>query len=280
MHNTIADTKYGKVIYSPDDIWLGRSLGIYGEYSELECGLFKRLIEPGNVAIDCGANIGYFTLQYSHLVGAEGYVYSYEPQRLMYYTLCGNVAVNGRENVCCLQMAAGAAPGMSHIKSEPRDGMDNWGGDKVGDEGELIAISTIDQLNLVRCDFIKADVEGMEADVVRGAASTIAKFRPFLYLENDRGDVKVDGANLAYNTDLVDLVASQDYDIWFHRPPLFNPANHNRVSFNVFVFGTDKPNEYGQFVSQNMLCAPRERNFQAVIDTWEDAPAFQCITLP
>ena len=47
---------------------------------------------------------------------------------------------------------------------------------------------TLDSLDLPACHFLKVDVEGMEADVVRGARNTIDTYRPLMYLENDRDE--------------------------------------------------------------------------------------------
>ena len=44
---------------------------------------------------------------------------------------------------------------------------------------------------LNRVDLIKIDVEGMEGRVIDGALKTISRFKPLLYVENDRADKSV-----------------------------------------------------------------------------------------
>jgi hypothetical protein len=105
-------------------------------------------------------------------------------------------------------------------------------------EGERVAVVTIDGLGLSRCDLIKVDVEGMEHAVVRAAAATIARFKPFLYVENDRQD---------RSAELVALVDRLGYAMYWHFPPLFNPNNHDG----------NPVNEFGEVASMNMLCVHR-----------------------
>jgi tetratricopeptide (TPR) repeat protein len=94
---------------------------------------------------------------------------------------------------------------------------------------------TIDSLGLKECALIKIDVEGMELEVLQGANDTITRFKPILYLENDRYEQKV-----------VAFLSALHYDCYFHTPPLFNPRN----------FRGEKKNVFGSSVSVNLLCHP------------------------
>eukprot|EP00935_MAST-01C_sp_MAST-1C-sp1_P001780 g1780.t1 len=98
---------------------------------------------------------------------------------------------------------------------------------------KIQALISVDSLQLSALDFMKVDVEGMELQVLRGANATIARFKPVLYVENDRFDTRV-----------VDLLAALQYRCFFHTPPIFNPQNWRAERKNVFE---------GQ-VSINLLC--------------------------
>ena len=52
--------------------------------------------------------------------------------------------------------------------------------------GKTVPIVRIDDLRLDDCHFLKIDVEGMEKTVLAGAVDTIRRFRPILYVEDDR----------------------------------------------------------------------------------------------
>jgi hypothetical protein len=114
-----------------------------------------------------------------------------------------------------------------------------------------VPVMTIDGLCLPRCDFIKIDVEGMERAVLAGAVATIARCKPFLYVENDRAD---------RSAELIRFLDRLGYAMYWHKPPLYNPKNYAGNPHNVF----------GGLVSGNMLCAHRDvptciKGFDAVV---------------
>src|SRR5258708_33505318 len=140
--------------------------------------------------VEVGANVGMLTVPLARLAGPGGKVIAFEPQRIVYQMLCGNVALNALSNVIAHNSAAGRAAGSITVPPVDYGNMGNFGGVSLGGsaEGETVALVTIDQLGLAKCDFMKIDVEGMELDVLEGAATTLQQFRPRLYVENDRGD--------------------------------------------------------------------------------------------
>jgi Methyltransferase FkbM domain len=77
-------------------------------------------------------------------------------------------------------------------------------------------------------------VEGMELAVLRGAEQTIKKFRPVLYVENDRAEK---------SAELIQYLQSLGYVLYWHLPPLFHPDN----TFQ------NRTNHFGGIVSINML---------------------------
>jgi hypothetical protein len=98
---------------------------------------------------------------------------------------------------------------------------------------------TIDALELDACHIIKLDVAGMETDALRGAAATIRRCRPILYVENDREP---------RSAELIGLLQSFGYRLYRHLPPLYSAGN----------FRDDPENIFGDTVSVNMLCIPAE----------------------
>lgn len=143
----------------------------------------------GKDIIDVGANNGSFSIDFSHLVGDEGKVHSFEPQRIIYYQLCGNVFMNGIDNVYCYNNAVGDTH--EDVKIEKpnyyNDGFVNFGDVKVQnslqDNFEYVKCTTLDSFDFKDVVFIKIDVQGYEPYVLRGAVETIKKHRPYLYVE-------------------------------------------------------------------------------------------------
>jgi FkbM family methyltransferase len=238
--NTLGRLRYGQVIYNRNDVCIGRSIELYGEYSGLETSVFNQLLAPGQLVIDAGANIGVHTLFFAKKVGHAGRVLAFEPQRLLFQTLCGNMALNSITNAWCWNMALGDEPGDIGIPSPDPTQRADFGGVSAGDceGGERVAVTTIDNFELPRCDFIKIDVEGMEEQVLRGAEQTIRRSRPILYVECDRP---------GREASLLRYLDSLGYRMFWHRPPLFNPHNFHEYRDNVF----------GETASNNLLCFDR-----------------------
>jgi hypothetical protein len=93
--------------------------------------------------------------------------------------------------------------------------------------------------NLARLRLLKVDVEGMELDVLEGSRELILRTRPILYVENDRP---------ARSEALVASLRALSYDLYWHTPRLFNPANY---------FG-NRENVFGGTLSTNILGVPLE----------------------
>ena len=240
--NDLALAKHGYLLYNRNDIYIGRAIERYGEYGELEAGLFKQICHPADVVIEVGANIGAHTVLFAKLVGEHGRVYAYEPQQVVFQTLCANMALNSITNVECFHAAAGAEPGHVKIPDIHYHTEGNFGGVSVDafSNGRRVSVVTLDDsLSLRRCRLIKIDVEGWEHQVLTGAEQTIAKHRPVLHVENDRLD---------RSARLIELLWSLDYRLAWHITPLFNPDN----------FAGEAENTYPGIVSVNMIGVPRE----------------------
>ena len=110
-HMRVKRCRDGLMLYNSSDTNIGRSLDLYGEYSYGEADLFARLLRAGMVAIDVGANIGCHTVTMARLVGPQGAVIAFEPQRIVYQNLCANIALNALANVHAINMAVAPAPG-------------------------------------------------------------------------------------------------------------------------------------------------------------------------
>jgi len=232
--------RHGTLLYNVHDRYVGRSLELYGEFSPGEADLFRQVVRPGDVVVEVGANIGAHTLYLAQLAGPAGRVVAFEPQRVVFQALCANMALNSVTNAHCHPRAVGRAPGTLLVPSLDYARPGNFGGLALGaaDRGEPVEVTTLDALGLDRCHFLKIDVEGMELDVLLGADRTIRRFRPLLYVENDREEK---------SAALVRHLDALGYELYWHRPMLFSPDNFLGNPENVF----------GRTVSKNMFCAPR-----------------------
>lgn len=235
--------KYGLMAYMPHDQYIGRSLDLYGEFSPGEAAFFSQVLKPGMTALDVGANAGAHSVLFALKVGPTGRVHAFEPQRAIFRLMCSNLTINGHMHAIPHHAAAGAEQGSLKVPPIDYSKSNNFGSLSLGswEMGEEVPIMTIDQLSLPQCHLIKADVEGMELSVLQGAAETIQRCRPVLYVENDRTD-KSPG--------LISFMLEANYRVYWHITPYYKPDNFFGNTDNVFQ-GT---------VSVNLLAFHREAN--------------------
>jgi FkbM family methyltransferase len=238
--NRVKECRYGMMVYNVNDAYIGRSLHEYGEFSQGEVDLFQQMVKPGMTVLEVGANIGAHTVWLAQAVGRNGTVVAFEPQRILFQTLCANLALNSITNVQCYWAAVGKAPGQIVVPPLDYARANNFGALSLGGHpyGEFVPVATIDGLNLTHCHVLKIDVEGMEQEVLEGAVQLIAAFAPLLYVENDR---------VEKSASLIRFIDSLGYNMYWHTPMYFSPQNFAGNSVNVF----------GGVVSKNMLCLPK-----------------------
>lgn len=225
----ILATHHGQMICDADDTYVGKALWALGHYSGEEMQLMCRLIEPGWLVVEAGSHIGTMTVPMARKCRT---LFAFEPQRLVFQMLCANLAMNSILNVRAFEQALGESDGICLV---PTEGAQNTGGVtlKGVTEGDQVMCRSVDSLGLPRLDLLKADVEGMELDVLRGARKTIAAFRPLLYLES-----------AADHEPLFEELETLGYDPYWHFPQLFIET---RSAIPTMV------------VSTNLLCYPKER---------------------
>jgi FkbM family methyltransferase len=170
-------------------------------------GLRRALHGDGVVAIDVGANIGVFTVDWAKAMTGWGSVIAIEAQEWLYYALAGNITLNNCFNVRAIHAAVMettqgpitmprpnyAAPGcFGGLQVKPIDQCETMGverSDSIGqpisyiDNLDHVCTLAIDDLPLQRIDLIKLDIEGMEIAALLGAQRTITQCKPILIIE-------------------------------------------------------------------------------------------------
>ncbi len=250
--NNLRPCRHGYLAYNARDLYVGKALELYGEFSESEVDVFRQLVRPGDTVLDIGANMGTHTIYFAQAVGPQGSVHAFEPQRMLFQLLCGNVALNSLANVYCHHAAVGDRSGSLLVPRLDFAVEQNLGGLSVEghQQGESVPLVTVDSLSLEACRLIKADVEGMELAVLKGAGQTIERFHPVLYVENDRED---------RSAELMRWIANLGYKMHWHQAALYNPDNYDRNPENVF----------GGTISLNLLCLHPETGI--AVTGFEDA---------
>jgi FkbM family methyltransferase len=147
------------------------------EHEPTTTKIFKAIIKQGDYVIDVGANIGYFSLLSSKLVGTEGMVWAFEPDKDNVKALINNVMLNKYENVRIRDEAVSDKTGQltlytsskesarhSLIKTKEHDGQTTVNVVKL--DSELFDLQK-------PIAFLKTDTEGNELGVLKSAQKLI-----------------------------------------------------------------------------------------------------------
>ena len=164
----------------------------YGSFEPHETAFVRATVQPGQVVLDIGANIGYYTLLMATLVGPEGRVHSFEPLEFLHAELVKSIAENRFEERCVAsRVALSQANGEIRIRHAPRT--INLGGGHIasgatppGHLDELCRTGRLDDdeaLREARVSFVKMDVEGAEPLVVEGGSALLARSHPTILSE-------------------------------------------------------------------------------------------------
>ncbi len=166
-------------VHDTDDEFISPSIRAEGIWEPAETRFFVATIRPGDFVVDIGANVGYYTLIASRLVGDHGRVLAIEPDPANATVLFRNLAENDVRNVRVFQGAASDHNGVERLY---RAGT-NQGDHRTYDSGdgrpsEQVAACRLDDLVgdwSHRVDFMKIDAQGAEAKILEGAAGTLRR---------------------------------------------------------------------------------------------------------
>jgi len=152
-------------------------LSIFGAYEPLETELVKKEVKKGDVALDIGANIGYYTLVLARIDG--GKVFAFEPDPSNFALLKKNVEANGYKNVVLVQKAVSNQTGRARLYLSPTTPADHRIFDS-GDGRQSVAIETVRLDDYFKnfngkIDFIKMDAQGAEGGVIQGMLNLLKK---------------------------------------------------------------------------------------------------------
>lgn len=204
-HGAMIVNRFDGVASEAGPYGVGHELLESGHFAAVELTDIAKLLAArrqsggdGVVALDIGANIGVYTLDMARLMTDWGSVLAFEPQERLFYALAGNIALNNAFNARPVCAAVGATTETIRIPQPDYRRAGSFGSISLRREddrqeagqpldyaaGVPVVQVTVDSLNLPRVDLLKIDVEGMELDVLAGAAETIARCRPALFVEH------------------------------------------------------------------------------------------------
>lgn len=159
-----------------------RQLADSGIYERETTNYFLKNVSEGDVVLDIGANIGYFTLIFASLVGTSGKVFSFEPEPSNFEILTKNVITNNFENVELHNVAVSDHTGEIELYlSEKAAGQHRiYKSKDVGENHIKVKTVKLDELlnkNLFsdKISFLKIDAEGSEFGILKGMETILSQ---------------------------------------------------------------------------------------------------------
>lgn len=173
---------------------MARRGGIYEHY--IFDYIKNKLDVRGKNIIDVGANFGFHSMEFADLVEG-GKVYAFEPQKLIYYQLCGNAILNGYENITAYNLAIGDV--CTNLKMENlqyhssnKINIGNAHLDAYYQTGyNTVDVKPLDSFEFDNISVIKIDVQGYEPKVLDGAIKTINRNKPVIFVEVEAPQLEI-----------------------------------------------------------------------------------------
>jgi len=167
-----------KLKINPNHSVLEMKLYLIGTYEPEVVGYLCDNLKEGMTVIDIGANIGLFSLIAADLVGSSGRVIAYEPYPETFTAFCSNIALNQYQNITAVQSAISSYGGKLQISvcsdCDLNTIVSSTNGDSIEVSCETLD-SSLEKLDVNKCDLIKIDIEGAELFAIQGMGRTLTR---------------------------------------------------------------------------------------------------------
>ena len=170
-----------------NDPGISRAIAITGTREQQLKYLLDRRVKPGDVVLDVGANIGYYTAMLATKVGPTGHVYAIEPEPRNFDLLKRNVALNNLEHVVdTFQMGASDKAGVEKLYVQARSNLHSFVGPNAehpaeGATGQWVDVPVVDLSSFIEgkrpINLLRMDIEGYEVEVLNGLEQAIVEGR-------------------------------------------------------------------------------------------------------
>ena len=241
---------FGSKILAPLDDYIGRAAYYCGELDRKISWICDRIVRPGDTVLDIGANIGMVTLLLSKLVGENGNVHSFEPNPKIKKMLEETLAHNQVSNVCLHPIALGEEQGLLELRIPSHNaGAASLIRNINSRDIDLVEVPVcplsdiITEKGIESIRLIKIDVEGFEAQVLRGGRKVLESIRPEAILFELNG--KIEGS--VANQPVIKILRDLGY-AFFSIPRCFV-----RMHLNSF-----DPDMSHQLIGHDFLAVPEE----------------------
>lgn len=212
-------TYNGHLYWLSRDGYLDNQIINFGIFEKETTEAIYQLVKEGDTVVDIGANIGYYTVILSKIVGSRGKVLAFEPTHHFRRVLKNNISVNKLINVEIIpygfsneeiSLNIDIGPSSATLHSPP-------GYDKILSQ-EKISLVTFNSFfknnNTKNIDFIKIDIDGHEPAFFDGAWDALSKYDPTIIFEISHLHYLQAGMTA---WDFYDKIISNNYNIFLEK---------------------------------------------------------------
>lgn len=168
-------------VHAKFDRFISREIAKTGEWEAFETELVHRFLRPGDVFVDIGANIGWYSIVAASVVGAAGRVYAFEPEKGNFEVAKHNIALNNLTNITLEQLGVSESPGFVPVYLSSDNQGDHrlygWEGAKVSDGVEVVTLAGYFAGLPDRIRLVKSDAQGSEGKIFTGIPDSFARDR-------------------------------------------------------------------------------------------------------
>lgn len=250
MEETPIKTKDNRNLLFPTKNASYRFVYFIGEYEPTITNIFRKLINSGDVCLDIGANVGWFTTLFQKLVGETGAVHAFEPIPQTFAMLSKNAAANKTsDNIFLNNLALGDVEKVIDLHLFP-DLPDGHASISTFEHQNfetfpcpMITLNNyLKDKNIKNVNFVKIDIEGAELMMLKGADKLFEQNVPPIF-EIEMALATSKGFGYVPN-DLIEFLKSKaDFDFY-----AIDEINGKMEKISGF-----KPDDIGA----NVLCLPQ-----------------------
>jgi FkbM family methyltransferase len=169
----------------PPSLFYRQRIARESRTGEPELAVLAELVPHGGIAVDAGANVGFFAYALATIADR---VLAFEPNPD--YALFARWMLRGRAEVREVALSDTSGHGTLYVPLSDKGALLHLAGSLKRTHSQFrniktydVEVRTLDELGLAHVRFLKADVEGCEREVLDGARATIARDRPIILLE-------------------------------------------------------------------------------------------------
>jgi len=212
----LAKIKNGyEILVMPNDTGISLELSVYGIHEPITTKIISKKLKKGMVCVDIGANIGYYALLESKIIGPTGKVIAIEPVPNTFSYLEKNLKSHNQSKFQTYNLSCSDMDTTSYFLVNKKSNISKivTESDKILDGEKKILVKTKKLDNILlktekKIDFLRMDIEGYELKVLLGAKNTIEKFKPIIQTE-------IHSKILGYSQtkSLLEFFKNQNYEI-------------------------------------------------------------------